>query len=120
MVLPSCAGHRGAKVSKHPVHQRIGTSAAKSVIKAHILTGNDHLSKVGTKYAALHFNPAVTLFGFAESHVLAEQDINCAEEYLVKCYNGVRSATHATTFDELRLQCVTSSKVIRLDQHHLS
>ena len=104
----------------HHIHQRIGTSAAKSVIKAHILTGNDHLSKVGTKYAALHFNPAVTLFGFAESHVLAEQDINCAEEYLVKCYNGVRSATHATTFDELRLQCVTSSKVIRLDQHHLS
>ena len=83
---------------------------------SHILTGNDHLSKLGTNLAAIHFNPAVALSQFGESPFLAEHDINCAEEYLVKCYNGVKSVTHCRTFDELRLQCVESAKVIGLEQ----
>ena len=45
----------------HKIKQRIGDKTAKVVIKAHVLTGNDHLSKVGTKYAALHYNPGVVL-----------------------------------------------------------
>ena len=58
----------------------------------------------------------MALSQFGESPFLAEHDINCAEEYLVKCYNGVKSVTHCRTFDELRLQCVESAKVIGLEQ----
>ena len=64
---------------------------AKAVLKAHALTGNDHLSKEGTKHAALHFDPVAALPTFGVSPILTELDINNAEEFLVKCYNGVKS-----------------------------
>ena len=99
----------------HRIYQRAGESKAKAVIKAHILTGNDHVSKVGTKHAALFFDPGVTLATFGETTVLSEHDINVAEEYLVKCYNGVKSVCSVKTFDELRLT-TKSNKVIGLDQ----
>ena len=62
----------------HKLKQKMGDNTAKAVIKAHILTGNDHLSKVGTKYAALHYNPAAALSTFGESPVLTAHDINSA------------------------------------------
>merc|ERR1712240_204299 len=65
--------------------------------------------------AALHYNPAVTLSTFGEPQVLSEHNIKTAEEYLVKCYNGVKSICSAKTFDELRL-ITKSNKVIGLDQ----
>ena len=98
----------------HKIKSRIGDDTAKVIIKAHILTGNDNLSKVGTKHAAIHYNPAVALSTFGENPVLTEFDINCAEEYLVKCYNGVKSVTPVRTFDELRLHS-KNKKVIALD-----
>ena len=99
----------------HKMKQRIGDAPAKAVIKGHILTGNDHLSKVGTKHAALHYISAVNLSTFGETSVLSEHDINVAEEYLVKCYNGVKSICSVKTFDELRL-LTKSTKIIGLDQ----
>ena len=99
----------------HKIKQKIGDATAKAVIKAHILTGNDHISKVGTKHVALHYNPAVTLSTFGETPVLSEHDIKTAEEYLVKCYNGAKSICSVKTFDELRL-ITKSNKVIGLDQ----
>ena len=101
-----------------PVHKivlRMGNPRARAVIKAHILTGNDHLSKVGTKHAALHYSPDVSLSTFGETAVLSETEIQAAEEYLVKCYNGVKSVCSVKTFDELRLY-TKSTKIIGLDQ----
>ena len=100
----------------HKIYHIIGTDQAMAIIKAHIITGNDHLSKLGTKHAAVHFNPAVALSQFGESPFLPEHDINCAEEYLVKCYNGIKSVTNCKTFDALRLKCVESAKVVGLEQ----
>ncbi|KAH3723702.1 hypothetical protein DPMN_049496 [Dreissena polymorpha] len=43
-----------------PLHQAIsllGTPLAKTMIKAHILTGDDCMSKVGTKNAAVTSDP---------------------------------------------------------------
>ena len=99
----------------HKIKKRIGVNTAKAVIKAHVLTGNDHLSKVGTKYASLHYNPGVALSTFRETTVLAEHDINAAEEFLVKCYSGVKSVCTAKKFDELRIM-VKKGKAIGLDQ----
>ena len=99
----------------HKIKQKIGDATTKAVIKAHILTGNDHLSKVGTKHTALHYNPAVTLSTFGETPVLSEHDIKAAEEYLVKCYNGAKSICSVKTFDELKL-ITKNNKVIGLDQ----
>ena len=41
----------------HKIKARIGEDLSRNVIKAHILTGCDQISKVGTKYASLVFDP---------------------------------------------------------------
>ena len=41
----------------HRVIAQLGTPLAKTMIKAHILTGDDCMSKVGTKHAAVASDP---------------------------------------------------------------
>ena len=45
----------------HKMYHIIGNDQAKAIIKAHIITGNDHLSKLGTKHAAVYFNTMCSL-----------------------------------------------------------
>ena len=80
----------------------MGPAQSKVLIKAHILTGEDIMSKVGTKHAAKIFDPARYLANFGETPNLSEEDIRLAEEYLVKVKAGVKSKPLATTFDGLR------------------
>ena len=92
----------GKKKRKLPLHQVVSVldvSLAKTVIKAHILSGDDCMSKVGSKH-----DPVKYLSNFGEESILTEQDISCAEKYLVRVWAGVRSKTTAETFDELRFE----------------
>ncbi|KAL8620077.1 hypothetical protein ACOMHN_015359 [Nucella lapillus] len=95
-----------------PLHQavsRLGAPLAKSLIKAHILTGDDCMSKVGTKYAAMAADPVQHLTNFGETDSLSEQDEALAEKYLVHVWAGVKSRTTAETFNQLRVENYTSA-----------
>ena len=97
-----------------PLHQavcRLGTQLAKTVVKAHILSGEDCMSKIGTKNAAMASDPVQYLTNFGETDVLSEQDIAQAEKYLVRVWAGTRSNTTADTFDQLRLENYTGGSV---------
>ena len=91
-----------------PLHQA-GTPLAKTVIKAHILTGDDCMSKVGTKHAAMVSEPVQYLINFGEAETLTEQDTALAEKYLVSVLAGARSSTIVETFDDLRLENYSSA-----------
>jgi len=65
-----------------PLHQAVshlGEPLAKTVIKAHILTGDDCMSKVGTKPAAVVCDPVQYLTKFGETDTLSDQDSTCRE-----------------------------------------
>ena len=88
----------------HQVLQSLGEVKSKTLLNAHILTGEDCMSKVGTKHAAIHFKPEQYLINFGEEPELSPRDVGLAEEFLVKTYSGVKSKTQSKTFDELRLE----------------
>lgn len=88
----------------HNAISRLGVLLAKSIIKAHILTGNDSMSKIGTKHAAIVSDPVTFLERFGETDKLSEEDEAKAEKYLVQVWTGVRSTTHALTFNQLRVE----------------
>ena len=75
------------------------------------MTEDDCMSKVGTKHAAMVSDPVRFLTNFGEEDTLSEQDKTLAEKYLVRVWAGVRSATKANTFDELRFEAYTSASV---------
>ena len=61
-----------------PLHQAVsqfGAPFAKTVIRGHILTGDDYMRKVGTKHAAMACNPVQYLTNFGETDTLLEQDV---------------------------------------------
>ena len=97
-------GDNRRMIPLHEAHSSMGTALSKSILKSYILTGNDCLSKVGTKHAAMTCNPVQYLMNFGEEVVLSEQDIALAERFLVHVWAGVRSNTTAETFDQLRFE----------------
>ena len=86
----------------HEISTSMGPAESKVIINAHILTGEDVMSKVGTKYAAIACDPARYLANFGETPNPSEENIRLAEEYHVKVKAGVKSKSLATTFDGLR------------------
>ena len=88
----------------HDFFHKKGAIMCKAVLKAHILTGEDCMSKIGTKLASVKYEPARYLINFAEDISLNEQDVLLAEEYLVKVWTGVLSKTSALSFDQLRIE----------------
>ncbi|KAK3885499.1 hypothetical protein Pcinc_010240 [Petrolisthes cinctipes] len=86
---------------------QLGVPLAKTVIKSHILTGDDYMSKVGTKHAAMACDPVQYLTNFGEADTMSEQDAALAEMYLVGVWAGARSTTTAETFDQLRVETYT-------------
>ena len=86
----------------HHVPVAIGESKSKALIKAHILSGDDCMSKVGSKHAAVMFDPEYFLRGFGETKEITDQDFAYTEEYLVKLWSGVKSKSNSKTFDNLR------------------
>ena len=88
----------------HILHQRLGMGLSQVLVKVHVLTGDDALSKIGTKHAALTCEPEKYLNTFAESHDLSEESLKKAEEYLVRVWNGSGRKTSSQTFDQLRVE----------------
>ena len=70
------------------------------MVKVHVLSGDDPVSKVVTKHAVLTCN-LFSLTNFAETDSLTTVDISVVERYLVKVSAGARSNTNADTFDKL-------------------
>ena len=64
----------------HDIAAHHGTPLSKTIIKAHILTGDDCMSKIGTKHAAITSDPVQYLTSF----VMTDQDRDQAEWYLVR------------------------------------
>ena len=61
----------------HTVSDRIGSSLTQTLLKAHIGTGCDYISKVGTKHGALKASPELYLQSFGEGdHLTDDQIIN--------------------------------------------
>lgn len=86
----------------HTLHEKLGDELCLVLVKAHILTGNDCISKVGTKQAALVAKPVQFLSAFAEGPDMPDACFKLAEEYLVLVWAGSRSKTQSKTFDALR------------------
>ena len=91
----------------HDVVKHIGAPLARVIIKAHIPSGCDSISKIGTKKGALKFEPVKYLADFAED---GENTDSLAEEYLVRVENGANCKTSVKTFDELRWEQFCNSK----------
>ena len=79
------------------------------MIKAHILTVDDCMSKIGSKHATLVCDPVQYLFRFGETNYQFDQDALLAEKYLVRVFAGAKSTTSADTFDQLRMEIYSSS-----------
>ena len=77
---------------------------SRVILKAHILTGDDAISKIGTKHASLSCDPHRYISDFAESHTLSEEVAQKAEEDLVCVWAGAKSKPESRTFDQLRVE----------------
>ena len=87
----------GEKRRMLPLHQAVsnlGAPLAKTVIKEQMLTGDDCMSKVGTKHAAMASDPVQYLTNFGEADTLSDQDTALAEKYLVHVWAGVRGSSN--------------------------
>ena len=81
-----------------PLHQtvpQLGAPLAKTVIAAHILTGDDCLSKVGIKHAAMPCDPVQYITNVGETYTLSDQYVVLTETYLVRVWAGAMSTTTA-------------------------
>ena len=95
----------------HEISITLGPAVSKVLVKAHILTGEDVMSKIGTKHAAYLMDPLKYLQTFGENPRPSPAEIALVEEYLVRVYAGIRNKPIAKTFDELRLEKYVSGKV---------
>lgn len=102
-------GEHRRKIPLHTLHDRLGKDICNVLIKAHVLSGDDAVSKVGTKHAALVCNP-MSLTNFAETNTLTDDDIRVVEKYLVKLWAGARTTTTIDTFNRLRYDCYMKGK----------
>ena len=92
----------GASKRHIPIHflyERMPKPLVKVLLAAHVGTGCDTLSKIGTKLAALNAIPEMYLHGFGKGELSDEQTRKC-EEYLVKVR---KLTTDCKTFDALRV-----------------
>ena len=91
-----------------PVHinyEKLDASFSSVLLDAHILTGCDMTSKVGTKESAIKVKPDKFSHAFGSTDEI--NYLRQSEEYLVKV---VSRTTRCTTFDELRFENYTGKK----------
>ena len=94
------------KIPIHSLHTRFGAAFCSILVKVHVLSGNDAVSKVGTKHAALTCNP-LSLTNFAETDSLTTVDISVVDIVVVN-----RSNTTADTFDKFRHHSYSNGKAL--------
>ena len=88
----------------------LGEKQCRNLLKAHVATGCDWLSKLGTNSDALHKVDFLDSFG--ESDVIENDLINATEEYLISVLKG--KDVSFKTFDEYRYhQYVTCNTPIQ-------
>ncbi|MES9880567.1 MAG: hypothetical protein ABW185_06755 [Sedimenticola sp.] len=97
-------GEKRRLIPLHRMAERMGEPLCRVIVKAHVLSGDDVTSRIGTKLAAMHCSPIEYLEAFAERDELQEKEISHVEEYLVRVWAGARSKPTAKTFDQLRLE----------------
>ena len=93
----------------HTLHARFGAAFCKILVKIHVLSGNDAVSKVDTKHAEFTCNP-FCITNFAETDSLSTVDI--VERYMMKVWAGARSNTTADTFEKFRHDCYSNEKAL--------
>ena len=94
----------GERRPLHTLAEKLGEGLCKVIVKAHILTGDDAISKIGTKHASLSFDPENYLADFAESDTLTDENFRKVEEYLIQVWAGAKSKPNSKTFDQLRVE----------------
>jgi hypothetical protein len=98
------SGERKRHLPLHILAAKLGQDMCKVLVKVHVLTGDDALSRIGTKHAAFTCEPRKYLHSFAESDELSDDSIKIAEEYLVRVWIGAGRKTSCKTFDRARLE----------------
>ena len=78
-------------------------------MKMHVLTGDDALSRIGTKHAAFTCEPQKYLKNFAKTNELSEESSKMVEEYLVRVWTVAGRKTSCQTFDQARLEAHINS-----------
>ena len=93
-------GKNASYLPIHDMYKKLGYYFCKGLSEAHIGSGCDYLSKIGTKKGALKANPMENLKSFGEGPSLDNSQIKEAERYLVMTYSNPKAPEQ--TFDELR------------------
>ena len=88
----------------HIMYQKLGANFFSVLLNAHVLTGCDMTSKVGTKESTIKVKPDTLLHAFDSTDEI--NFLRQSDEYLVK----VVSPTTRCTFDELRFENYTVKK----------
>ena len=101
-------GEHKPKITRHSLHARFGTAFWWKFM---FFSGNDDVSKVGTKHAVLTCDP-LSLTTFAETDSLTTVDISAVERYIVKVWDGACANNIADIFDKLRHDCYLNGKVL--------
>ena len=96
----------------HEMYNSLGDRLCSTIIKAHILTGCDVTSKIGTKDRAIKASPEKFLHKFAENEFLTAEDIRLSEQYLLKV---LFSSSNCKSFDDLRVECYKQKKISLVD-----
>ena len=92
-------GEHKRKIPLHTLHARFGAAFCSILVKVHVLSGKDDVSKVGTKHGELTCNP-FSLTNFAETDSLTSVDISVVERYIGKVWSGARSNITADIYFE--------------------
>ena len=98
------SGEHRRHLPLHILAARLGPSLCSVLVEVHVLTGDDALSKIGTKHAAFACEPEKYLTYFAESHDFNDELAEKVEEYLVRVWASAGRKTPSKTFDQLRLE----------------
>ena len=69
-------------IPAHEAFSVFGPALSQTIIKSYTITGNDGISKIGTKHAALSCNPELYLANFGKAKLLSQHDIPLALQYL--------------------------------------
>ena len=92
----------GDKTRHIPIHKLgsvLGHQHCKVILNAHILTGSDVTSKLGTKAAAFKSEPEKYLESFAEMNEPSLESLEAGEKYLVRVW---QKNSKCANFNELR------------------
>ena len=93
----------------HKIYEKLGNSVSSVLLKAHVLTGCDLTSKIGTKERVLKACAEPFLQTFGNNDSLTHEDIKSTEQYLIKVYSP---NSKCSTFDKLRYECYVHIKTL--------